>query len=134
MQGYVGECQNPNVQHTVRTRDLASMESGRIRLKGRTDRCLNIGGNLILADEIEEILQTHPLVRAVKVRAEIHHYWGELPVACVVARRGAHDELAADLRQLVTEQIGAFCGCLKIQFARSLRDRSKCYALLSSGT
>ncbi|WKU07150.1 AMP-binding protein [Micromonospora sp. HUAS LYJ1] len=66
------------------TEDLGVIESGRLRVLGRTDDVINTGGEKVNATEVAARLSCHPLVREVVVVGRPDPEWGERVTAVVV--------------------------------------------------
>jgi long-chain acyl-CoA synthetase len=81
----------------LRTGDMGSFdEEGFLTLKDRSKDVIISGGSNIYPREVEEVLLRHPGVLEASVIGRRDAEWGELVVACVVARPGAslgEDEL-----------------------------------------
>jgi len=70
-----------------RTGDLGRIDSdGFLFLAGRTDDVINFAGMKIFPDEVESVLNQHPLVRESLVYPTSHLQYGELPSADIVLR------------------------------------------------
>ncbi len=68
--------------------DLAARDAdGLVRLRGRADRTMNIGGVLTAAEEIEAVLATHPAVADAAVAAVASERFQVVPSIAVVLRR-----------------------------------------------
>lgn len=84
-----------------RTGDMVSVDTGgRVRVHGRKKDLINRGGEKISAEEVENLLQSHPKIAAVAVVAVPDPVMGERACACVVLRPGQRldlDEVAAFL-------------------------------------
>jgi fatty-acyl-CoA synthase len=85
-----------------RTGDLATIdEAGFVRFLGRAKDMLKVGGENVDPTEVEAFLAGHPAVEQVRVVGIPDPRLGEVPVACVVPRRGttiADDDVAAFCR------------------------------------
>lgn len=77
------------------TGDTGDIQEGRIHLKGRAGRVINRGGILVGAEQVESVLLAHPAVASVRVEAEPHAFWGEVPVATLVLNAG-HESTGED--------------------------------------
>lgn len=70
-----------------RTGDLVeALPDGALRIRGRAEETINVGGQKILPAEVEAVLAGHPAVGEVRVRAEPNAVLGQVPVAEVVWR------------------------------------------------
>ena len=63
-------------------------EDGRLRLLGRTQLFINVGGNKVDPEEVERVLADHPAVDDVAVVRAAHHYYGEVVRAVIVPSEG----------------------------------------------
>jgi acetyl-CoA synthetase len=97
-------------------------EDGYIRVLGRTDDVLNVAGHRLGTMEIESALVAHPAVAEAAVIGIPDEVKGEVPKAFVIAHEGseAGEELAAELRESVAEQIGKIARPAAIEFVNSL--------------
>lgn len=88
----------------LRTGDIGSMDAdGYVTLKDRAKDMIISGGSNIYPREVEEVLLTHPDVRAVAVVSRPHPDWGEEVVAFVVGHA-----LPDDLDRLCLGNIARF--------------------------
>src|SRR5206468_4109317 len=72
----------------LRTGDLGRMDDrGFVSLAGRSKDLINRGGQKVYPAEVETVLAEHPDVADVVVLGVSDREWGEVPVACVVARQ-----------------------------------------------
>jgi acyl-CoA synthetase (AMP-forming)/AMP-acid ligase II len=83
-------------------------EDGFVYLAGRADDVINRGGEKVHPLEIENVLLTHPGVRAAAVVGAPHPRLGETPVAFVIARTGDDHELADSLRWLCERRLARY--------------------------
>jgi len=76
---------------------------------GRTDDVINVAGHRLGTREIEEAVQTHPLVAECAVVGVADQVKGQIPVAFVVLKDAsqASDEMRAAIAQTVDREIGA---------------------------
>jgi propionyl-CoA synthetase len=85
-------------------------EDGYVWVMGRTDDVINVAGHRLSTGGMEEILARHPDVAECAVLAVHDDLKGQVPVGFVVLKADAerdHDELVAELIQMVREQLGA---------------------------
>jgi long-chain acyl-CoA synthetase len=88
----------------LRTGDIGSMDAdGYVTLKDRSKDMIISGGSNIYPREVEELLLTHPKVRAVAVVNRPHPDWGEEVVAFVVGQA-----TPAELDKLCLENIARY--------------------------
>ncbi|HEU5329631.1 MAG TPA: AMP-binding protein [Thermomicrobiales bacterium] len=92
-----------------RTGDLGRLdEDGYLFITGRLREVINRGGETIAPREIEETLLAHPAVRDVAVIGRPDRHYGEVVVACVVARAGdavESEDFARSLHQFAAERL-----------------------------
>jgi acyl-CoA synthetase (AMP-forming)/AMP-acid ligase II len=70
--------------------DMASLEAdGTVVFHGRGSRVINTGGEKVFAEEVEQVLLTHPAVRDVMVVGAPDQRWGSRIVAVVSLHPGA---------------------------------------------
>jgi len=92
--GAVAECYYPDERTDLApgrflTSDLARIDAeGRIRLLGRVDRMINVGGRKVNPAEVEAVLRGVPGVRQAVVFGAADRNRGQAVCACVVAARG----------------------------------------------
>lgn len=65
------------------------LDGGRVELKGRVDDVVRTGGENVHPEEVEAVLNDHPGVGETAVVGVADARWGQMVVACVVARDGA---------------------------------------------
>jgi fatty-acyl-CoA synthase len=92
----------------VRSGDLGYLTEDRyIALTGRSKELYKSGGELVMPKEVEEVLSRHPGVSQAFAVGVADERWGEIGVACVVAKPGA-DVTADELIALCKEQLARF--------------------------
>jgi non-ribosomal peptide synthetase component E (peptide arylation enzyme) len=75
-----------------RTGDLAErLADGTVRVLGRREELINVGGEKVLPGEVESMLLTHPLVADCRVGAEPNAVLGQVVAAEVVWRGPERD-------------------------------------------
>ncbi len=82
---------------------------GYVFVMGRTDDVMNVAGHRLSTGAIEEVLCAHPDVAEAAAFGVADTLKGELPFAVVVLNAGVardHDELRAELRQRIRDEIG----------------------------
>ncbi len=90
------------------TGDLATVAAdGTITLLGRGSSCINSGGEKVFAEEVEEVLKTHPHVLDVVVVGMADERWGEVVTALVEARPGTTPSLH-ELAEHVKGQLAGY--------------------------
>lgn len=91
-----------------RTDDAGRIDpDGRLRIRGRLDAALTVGGLTVLPQEVERALTTHPAIAEAVVVGLADPRLGQRPVAVVVLRRDRPRPTTAQLRAHVTAQLGA---------------------------
>ncbi len=69
------------------TGDIAKINSeGNIFILGRNNTIINVGGNKVFPEEVEEVLNTHPHIAASRVSAKKHYILGEIVHADIVLK------------------------------------------------
>jgi propionyl-CoA synthetase len=84
-------------------------ENGYLFVMSRTDDIINVAGHRLSTGAIEEVLAMHPDVAEAAVIGVADELKGQLPVGFLVLKSGverAHDEVVAEVVQLVREWIG----------------------------
>ncbi|HEX6718752.1 MAG TPA: hypothetical protein VF088_16720 [Pyrinomonadaceae bacterium] len=82
----------------------------------RTDDIINVAGHRLSTGALEEVLAAHADIAECAVIGVIDEMKGEVPLGLVVLKKGvarSHQEIAAELIQLVRERIGPIA-CFKI--------------------
>ncbi len=90
-------------------------EDGYLYIMGRIDDVINVAGHRLSTGAMEEVISRHPDVAECAVVGVNDEFKGQLPVGFVVLKEGAsksHADVAADLVNMVREQIGALA-CFK---------------------
>ncbi len=95
---------------------------GYIWVMGRVDDVINVAGHRLSTMEVESALVAHPKVAEAAVVGRPDELKGQAIVAFVTPRAGvvADDALAKELRQHVTNQIGALARPDDLRFAEAL--------------
>jgi long-chain acyl-CoA synthetase len=84
---------SPLLGGTFRTGDLAEIDGdGFIRISGRRDAVINVGGLKVSPQEVSEALERHPAVRQAAVVGVPDDHGDELVAAAVVLRDGVRDD------------------------------------------
>jgi acyl-CoA synthetase (AMP-forming)/AMP-acid ligase II len=84
MRSYADEVFEEGTDYLLHTADRGELRNGDLYLQGRLDRTINRGGELLSAEAIEEVLLRYPGIAVVRVEAEAHSFWGQVPVARIV--------------------------------------------------
>ncbi|MDE0102486.1 MAG: acetate--CoA ligase [Bryobacterales bacterium] len=97
-------------------------EDGYIWVLGRVDDVMNVSGHRLSTAELESTLVRHPAVAEAAVVGMPDELTGQAVIAFVTPIRGNDptDELAAELRDWVAQQIGKFCRPKQIRFSDAL--------------
>lgn len=95
-------------------------EDGNFRILGRIDDVVNISGHRLGTMEVESALVAHKAVAEAAVVSRPHEVKGEAIVAFVILRNEATEGLAEELREWVSEQLGAIAKPEEIRFADGL--------------
>ena len=102
-----------------RTDDAGEFSDGVLRVLGRLDAALSVGGLTLLPQVLEEALRTHPAVDDAVVVGVPDDRLGTAPVAVVTARGGARPETDA-LRAHVTSRLGAHSAPRRVEVWEAL--------------
>ncbi|HML00673.1 MAG TPA: class I adenylate-forming enzyme family protein [Acidimicrobiales bacterium] len=90
----------------VRTGDLGYLDDGgRLHLAGRAKEMYVRGGYNVFPQEVEAVLEEHPLLSQVAVVPRTDPIMGEIGVAVVVARPGAPAPTLGDLREFAAARL-----------------------------
>ncbi len=97
-------------------------EDGYFWVLGRVDDVMNVSGHRLSTMELESALVRHPAVAEAAVVGRPHEITGQAVACFVTLKSGSwdHDKLAAELRQWVAHEIGAFARPEQIRFTDSL--------------
>ena len=92
----------------VLTGDSAKLEpDGSLRLYGRDSNTINSGGEKIFAEEVEEVVRSHPSVRDAVVTSVADERWGQAVVA-IAETTGDDDLELEDLRMFCGEKLARY--------------------------
>jgi acetyl-CoA synthetase len=97
-------------------------EDGYFWIMGRVDDVINVSGHRLSTMEVESALVSHPKIAEAAVVGRPDELTGQAIVAFVTPVAGvqADEALSVELRQHVTEQIGALARPAEIRFADAL--------------
>ncbi|SHL19186.1 propionyl-CoA synthetase [Pseudonocardia thermophila] len=98
-------------------------EDGYVYVMGRTDDVINVAGHRLSTGGMEEVLASHPDVAECAVIGVSDPLKGQIPRGFVVLKAGVqrdHAELAAELVQMVRDQIGAVASLKEIDVVPAL--------------
>ena len=104
----------------VNTGDIVECSGDRYRFVGRRDGVINVGGMKVHPEEVEAVINRHPLVRMSQVRTRKNSIMGGLVVADVILKTDS-DFTHQPERELESEIV---------QFCRSLLPRHKVPAVI----
>jgi O-succinylbenzoic acid--CoA ligase len=85
------------------TKDLGYIDENGLKITGRKDRMIISGGEKIHPEEIEIILQSHPLVDHAKIKARDDHEFGQRPELMIQTLLTKHE-----IRNYLIERIEKF--------------------------
>ncbi len=112
MIGYLGQPELTEaalVDGWLHTGDMARIdEDGYAFIVDRKKDMIISGGENIYPREVEEVLHLHPAVAEAAVIGVSDELWGEAPVALVVARETADDELARELELFCRDRLARY--------------------------
>jgi len=92
----------------LRTGDKGWMdEDGYIYLAGRSDDMIIRGGENISPDEVENVLQSHPMIEEAAVIGVPDPEWGQQPKAVVVLKEGEHAG-ASEIMEFCRSKLAGF--------------------------
>jgi acyl-CoA synthetase (AMP-forming)/AMP-acid ligase II len=96
-------------------------EDGFVYLAGRADDVINRGGEKVFPLDVEEVLLTHPAVRAAAVVGAGHERLGQVPVALVtVSSDRSAAAVVADLHRLCEQRLAHWKRPARIEVAAAL--------------
>jgi len=97
-------------------------QDGYYWIVGRLDDVINVSGHRIGTAEVESALVAHPAVAEAAVIGRAHEVKGQAITAFVILKEGhtGSDDLVAELKQFVVEQIGAMARPEEIIFTADL--------------
>ena len=73
----------------LHSQDVATVDStGSLRITDRLKDIIKVGGEWLSSLEIEDIVASHPSVAETAVIGSYDEKWGEIPLACVVLKKG----------------------------------------------
>lgn len=102
------------------TGDLASKTpDGLIKIEGRKKSMINVSGNKVFPEEVEALLNAHPMVKISRVMGGVHHMIGEIVEAEVVLNDG-HRVTARELIDFCREKLSAYKLPQRIRFVDSI--------------
>ncbi len=96
---------------------------GYLFVMGRVDDVINVAGHRLSTGEIEEIIASHPNVAECAVIGVADTLKGQVPRGLAVLKSGVtrdHDEVAAELVQLVRDRLGAVASLRQVDIVDAL--------------
>ena len=105
----------------IRTNDLAHMdEDGFVWIHGRTDAVIIRGGFKVGAEDVAEVLRSHPAIADAAVVGLPHPTLSEVPAAAVTLRDGCVAPSADELRSWVRERKPPYCVPVRVEVVEEL--------------
>ncbi|MCL2384745.1 MAG: fatty acid--CoA ligase family protein [Alphaproteobacteria bacterium] len=93
----------------VDTDDMVELSGDRYFFKGRRTGIINIGGQKVHPEEVEEVINRHPAVRMSLVKARNNPILGSIIVANVVLKEGAAVSPTDEPRNSLRDEILTLC-------------------------
>ena len=91
------------------TGDLASkMDDGLIRIEGRMKSMINVAGNKVFPEEVEFVLNKHPLIAESKVSGYLHSLLGESVRAEIILNNPNEKPNTESLRIFCRQHLSAY--------------------------
>lgn len=94
-----------NDEGFINTGDMVSVENNRVLFQGRESGSINVGGNKVMPEKVESVLEQHPYVVMAKVFSKANPVLGSL-VACEVLLDKNAKELSS---KEIKRQVLSFC-------------------------
>lgn len=91
------------------TGDLGRFDDGVLQVRGRRGDLIVTGGENVWPGPVERIIKAHPGVGDVAVIGRADPTWGQRIVAVVEPQSGGVVPAVAELRDLITQELPAFC-------------------------
>jgi acyl-CoA synthetase (AMP-forming)/AMP-acid ligase II len=123
---YLGNGQPPIVgpEGFVDTGDIVELRGDRYYFAGRREGVINVGGQKIFPEEVENVINSHPEVQMSLVHGRRNPMMGALVVADVVlestSTNRSRKELAAEILSRCREALPAYKVPVKVSFVQSL--------------
>lgn len=90
----------------IDTGDVVQLQSGRVLFLGRANGAINVGGQKVHPEQVEQVLMQHEAVLQARVYGKASSVLGQLVVADVVTKPGSdHKKLQSQLMQLCLTQL-----------------------------
>jgi acyl-CoA synthetase (AMP-forming)/AMP-acid ligase II len=121
---YLGNGQPPIVgpEGFVDTGDILELRGDRYYFAGRREGVINVGGQKIFPEEVENVINCHPEVQMSLVHGRRNPMMGALVVTDVVltSTDRSRKELAAEILSRCREALPAYKVPVKVSFVQSL--------------
>jgi O-succinylbenzoic acid--CoA ligase len=91
------------------TGDLGDLIDGRVVVHGRRGDLIISGGENVWPEPVEQLLSAHPAIADVGIAGLPDPEWGSVVTAFVVPVAGASAPTLGELRDLVRQQLPAYC-------------------------
>ncbi|MBJ6727564.1 ANL family adenylate-forming protein [Geomesophilobacter sediminis] len=95
----------------INTGDLVLVDSDRVRFLGRMNGTINVGGNKVSPEEVEQVLLAHPAVLLASAHGARNPISGQIVVAEVALKPGHHTvatEIEKELRFFCRERLDLY--------------------------
>jgi len=103
------------------TRDLVKQEGSRIFFVGRADGLINVGGNKVMPEEVEDLLISHPCVHEAVVYSIKNPIVGNLVAAQVVLESSIDPDITEqNLKDFLSQRLESFKIPRKILFVNTI--------------
>lgn len=89
----------------VDTGDIVEREADRVYFKGRASGVINVGGNKVHSEEVEQVILAHPDVEMARVFGKSSPVMGQLVVAEIVPSDSAPETLKTDVMRFLRERL-----------------------------
>jgi acyl-coenzyme A synthetase/AMP-(fatty) acid ligase len=107
--GYLGGKELRDQQDFVDTGDAIELRDGRYYFLGRVSGVINVGGQKVHPEEVETVINRHPLVEVSRVRAKKNPITGSIVIADVVIKKTAFQHPATDRVTALKSEILMTC-------------------------
>lgn len=94
-----------NDEGFINTGDMVSLENNRVLFQGRESGSINVGGNKVMPEKVESVLELHPHIIMAKVFSKANPVLGSL-VACEVVIADSAKELSS---KDIKREVLSFC-------------------------
>ncbi|MEE1953903.1 class I adenylate-forming enzyme family protein [Aeromonas sp. 75A] len=110
----------------INTGDLVCIKGDRVLFLGRESGTINVGGNKVIPEEIENVLLTHPLISECRVFGKASSMMGML-VACdvvIIDPRLASSDLKKSIQEYTKKYLDSFKIPVLIKFVNEIEKNS----------